>query len=103
MASTAATTFWWGTAASAAPQHTRGTGHSAQQVGARCAGAGAAGDGAWHDDGGAQRGMERSTGWGSSAAPNGVRSREDSSSERMTQSSTRWGDIFKRRDEGRRE
>jgi hypothetical protein len=57
MASTTATTFWWGTAASAAPQHTRGTGHGAQQVGAQRAGAGAAGDGAWRDDGG------RNVGW----------------------------------------
>jgi len=62
MASTATTTFWWGTAASAAPQHTRGMGYSAQQVEVRHAGACAAGDGARHDDGGAQRGMERIAG-----------------------------------------
>jgi hypothetical protein len=85
MASTATTTFWWGTVASAAPRHPRETGHGAQQRGhgAQRARPGVAGDGAWHGYGGVRRGMEDGAGCGSRAV-----GKTTAASARR--SSTRW-------------
>jgi len=77
MASTAATTFWWGRAMSVAPQHPAHAGH-----GARCAAAVRA---ARSELERARWGMEHGAGWGSRAARDGMRGGEDGSSERMTQ------------------